>query len=547
MNFLENMILQTKLVLLTSILVIALAVLGWMGYNATVNWTTDVEEIGNLRTPSLMNIGTTRNGIQLAIIQQNRVRGLKEDPERVAKMKNALEQINAAFERAEGGIKASEALEQSEAEKVEWKKFKNGYAGWLAESKRFNVNIEKITKTNDHAEVEALFQVLTQSIENVRPVRTVMLNAIQEVYNINRNAVKNTTTSANEKATNYNQVFTIVALVSIIFAIIFAWALIRSITRAITQSVTSIRDGAMQITSASDQVAASSSSLAQGASEQASSVEEVSATLEESTAINTQNTDNALQADILAKNANDSAKAGYEKGEELSNSMHSITESAAKISGIIKAIDQIAFQTNLLALNAAVEAARAGEHGLGFAVVADEVRNLAQRSAAAAKETSDIIEEVVSQIKDGNEIALATHTSFKDIVEQSKKVSDLIGEISTAGKEQSEGMNQINQAMGQVDQVTQQVAANSEEAAAAAEELNAQAISMTETVQILAKMVGMNSDMPIKLKKVNKIQHPASTNKDDEQPKKKQVSKNNSSSNKAEEIFPLTEDDLKEF
>lgn len=546
MKWLEDMVLQTKLVLLTSILVIALAILGWMGYNATVHWTADVEEIGNLRTPSLMNIGTTRNGIQLAIIQQNRVRGLKEDPERVAKMKNALEQINAAFERAEGGIKASEALEQSEAEKVEWKKFKNGYAGWLEESKRFNVNIEKIIKTNDYEEVETLFQALTQSIENVRPVRTLMLNAIQEVYDINRNAIINTTASANETATNYNQVFTIVALVSIIFAILFAWALIRSITRAITQSVTSIRDGAMQITSASDQVAASSSSLAQGASEQASSVEEVSATLEESTAINTQNTDNARQADILSKNANDSAKSGYEKGEQLSQSMHLITESAARISGIIKAIDQIAFQTNLLALNAAVEAARAGEHGLGFAVVADEVRNLAQRSASAAKETSDIIEEVVGQIKEGNEIALATHTAFKDIVEQSKKVSDLIGEIATAGKEQSEGMNQINQAMGQVDQVTQQVAANSEEAAAAAEELNAQATAMTETVQLLAKMVGMNTDETIKPAKAKKIQH-THIQQQNIEPRKNQITKNSSSSNKAEEIFPLSEDDLKEF
>jgi methyl-accepting chemotaxis protein len=546
MNWLENMVLQTKLMLLTGILVIALAILGWMGYSATVNWKTDVDEIGNLRTPSLMNVGTTRNGIQLAIIQQNRVRGLKEDPDRTAKINNALEQINAAFERADGGIKANEALEQSEAVKVEWKKFKEGYAGWLAESKRFNANIEKIIKTRDLEEVETLFQELTQSIESVRPVRTTMLNAIQEVYNINRDAVKEIAISANEKATNFNQVFTIVALISIIFAILFAWALIRSITRAITQSVTSIRDGAMQITSASDQVASSSSSLAQGASEQASSVEEVSATLEESTAINTQNTDNARQADILAKNANDSAKIGYQKGEELSKSMHAITESAAKISGIIKAIDQIAFQTNLLALNAAVEAARAGEHGLGFAVVADEVRNLAQRAAAAAKETSDIIEEVVGQIKEGNEIARATHTSFEEIVEQSKKVSDLISEISIAGKEQSEGMAQINQAMGQVDQVTQQVAANSEEAAAAAEELNAQATSMMETVRILAQMVGMESNAPMMIQKKKPINQMA-IKKPVTMQKNTSAPKNSSSRNKAEEIFPLHEDDLKEF
>ncbi|MDD2358683.1 MAG: methyl-accepting chemotaxis protein, partial [Thiovulaceae bacterium] len=320
------------------------------------------------------------------------------------------------------------------------------------------------------------------------------------------------------------------------------------------QSVASIRDGAMQITSASDQVASSSSSLAQGASEQASSVEEVSATLEESTAINTQNTDNARQADILARNANDSARAGYQKGEQLSKSMHAITESAAKISGIIKAIDQIAFQTNLLALNAAVEAARAGEHGLGFAVVADEVRNLAQRAARAAKETSVIIEEVVDQIKEGNEIALATHTSFQEIVEQSKKVSDLIGEISIAGKEQSEGMAQINQAMGQVDQVTQQVAANSEEAAAAAEELNAQATSLMETVSVLAKMVGMESGHTASEPKKKNIVHHFDTKELHQQnslhvtPKPMtHTVKTVSSSNRAEDIFPLHEDDLKEF
>ena len=546
MNWLENMVLQTKLMLLTGVLVVALAILGWMGFNATSNWQADVAEIGNLRTPSLMNVGTTRNGIQLAVIQQNRVRGLKGDPGMDAKMKNALEQIEAAFARAQRGIAANEALPQSPAELVEWKKFKEGYAGWLKESKRYNTLIEQIIATEDPQELERLFAELTQSIEGVRPIRTVMLDAIQNVYNINRDIVKSTTENANQKASEFNQLFMIVAVVSILFAILFAWALIRSITRAITHSVSSIRDGAMQITSASDQVAASSSSLAQGASQQASSVEEVSATLEESTAINTQNTDNAMQADILAKNANDSARAGYQKGEQLSNSMEAITESASKISGIIKAIDQIAFQTNLLALNAAVEAARAGEHGLGFAVVADEVRNLAQRAAAAAKETSDIIEEVVEQIKEGNEIAHATHTSFQEIVEQSKKVSDLIGEISIAGKEQSEGMAQINQAMGQVDQVTQQVAANSEEAAAAAEELNAQSVTMMEVVNKLASMVGMQSNAQAP-KKVQKKEPQAIEQRREVNKKISQTSQSQSSANKAENIFPLSEDDLKEF
>ncbi|MFA6189517.1 MAG: chemotaxis protein, partial [Sulfuricurvum sp.] len=139
----------------------------------------------------------------------------------------------------------------------------------------------------------------------------------------------------------------------------------------------------------------------------------------------------------------------------------------------------------------------------------------------------------------------ATHTSFQEIVEQSKKVSDLIGEISIAGKEQSEGMSQINQAMGQVDQVTQQVAANSEEAAAAAEELNAQATSMMETVGILAAMVGMQSDRPVHPQRKINLKHldpnPAIPHRSPVQPQRKSLSA------KAEDVFPLNEDDLREF
>ncbi|MBU0632751.1 MCP four helix bundle domain-containing protein [bacterium] len=545
MSWLENMILQTKLVLLTGIMVVAMMVLAWMGFTATSSWKADIVEVGDVRVPSLVSVGTVRNGIQNVVIQQNRVRGLKGHPQMKEVMANASENMQAGFDRMEKGIAIYAPLPQTPQEAIEWQKFEKTYAEWRKRSIEFQTDVVgKLSKTENPEEIDALFGKMTGFVEGIRAVRTDMFSALQNVYDINKQVVDETNVRAKEKSSSYKQMFMIVALLSILFAVILAWLLIKSITRSITQSVTTIRDGAMQITSASDQVASSSSSLAQGASEQASSVEEVSATLEESTAINTQNVDNARQADILAKNANDSARTGYQKGEQLSQSMHAITESAAKISGIIKAIDQIAFQTNLLALNAAVEAARAGEHGLGFAVVADEVRNLAQRAAAAAKETSDIIEEVVGQIKEGNEIALATHTSFQEIVEQSKKVSDLIGEISIAGKEQSEGMGQINQAMGQVDQVTQQVAANSEEAAAAAEELNAQATSMMETVRILAKMVGMESDAPAVVSK--KHLHRTDVKQIHVQ-QKKPLAKKAPVSNKAEEIFPLHEDDLREF
>ncbi len=547
MKWLENMVLQTKLILLAGFMMTALGILGYMSYKNLVGWKESVRSLGNDSIPCIVGIMDMRIGINQVVIQQNRVRGINGDPQAAKIIADALEKMSKGFERYEKGLKVYAPLPREADEELEFKNFEENFGKWKELSLKFDSDtLKPLLKVVGTQDDDIYFQQMKTFIETSRVPRTAAFTSMDKLTNYNVDGANEEVKASQDTAVAAMSMSMIIVAVSIVVAGFLSFLIIRSVTRSITQSVTSIRDGAMQITSASDQVASSSSSLAQGASEQASSVEEVSATLEESTAINTQNTDNARQADILAKNANDSARQGYEKGEQLSSSMHAITESAAKISGIIKAIDQIAFQTNLLALNAAVEAARAGEHGLGFAVVADEVRNLAQRAASAAKETSDIIEEVVGQIKEGNEIALATHTSFQEIVEQSKKVSDLIGEISIAGKEQSEGMTQINQAMGQVDQVTQQVAANSEEAAAAAEELNAQASSMMETVQVLAKMVGMESNSHLAAPKTKHLHH-VDMHRIDAKPAENKVSKNIAPKNSAEEIFPLHEDDLKEF
>lgn len=552
MKWLDNMVLQSKLILLTAVMLIALVSLGFLGYTTTVKWNDSVTQIGKTNLPSILGLMKMSSGIGGIVLQNFTAKGFVPDAKTPSAVKVVIKKLEEAHALYKEGLDIYAPLPKTPEETILWKKYEEDHKSYRAAVDEFRTQVlDPFSNTTDLSVQAKYLESMEVPLKRISPFRIACMEGIDKITEINENGAAQAVSRAEADSNSVLKLTIGMVSFALFIAILLAVMIIRSITRAVTNSVGLIRDGATQITSASEQVASSSSSLAQGASQQASSVEEVSATLEESTAINTQNVDNARQADILAKNANDSARSGYEKGEQLSSSMHAITESAAKISGIIKAIDQIAFQTNLLALNAAVEAARAGEHGLGFAVVADEVRNLAQRAAGAAKETSDIIEEVVGQIKEGNEIAHATHTSFSEIVEQTKKVSDLIGEISIAGKEQSEGMSQINQAMGQVDQVTQQVAANSEEAAAAAEELSAQATTMIESIDVLAKMVGMSANAPVSAQRSFNAQPMRMTPAPKQQrtvvPTRKPAALSQARSSAANDVFPLHEDDLKEF
>ena len=245
-----------------------------------------------------------------------------------------------------------------------------------------------------------------------------------------------------------------------------------------------------QIASGSQQVSDSSQSLSQGATEQASSLEEVTSSMTEMGSQTKQNADNATQANQLASSARENAETGNEQMQAMLGAMGEINESSGQISKIIKVIDEIAFQTNLLALNAAVEAARAGVHGKGFAVVAEEVRNLAQRSAKAAKETTELIEGSVKKAENGGNIANATAKALEEIMSGITKVTDLVGEIASASNEQAQGIGQISEALGQIDQVTQSNTASAEESAAASEELSGQAVQLKG---MLSKFTLVNS------------------------------------------------------
>ncbi|WP_347275706.1 methyl-accepting chemotaxis protein [Candidatus Kuenenia sp.] len=248
--------------------------------------------------------------------------------------------------------------------------------------------------------------------------------------------------------------------------------------------------GAEEVAAASSQISSSSQSLADGASQQAASVEETSASIEEMSSMTAKNADNAEEASHLTVKARSSAEEGNDTMKSLQAIMRELHGGNNQILAIIKSIDEIAFQTNLLALNAAVEAARAGEHGKGFAVVADEVRNLAQRCATASKETADLINARVQSNDNALKITEVFAEKLKEIATDTKKVADLMGEISAASREQSEGVSQIGKAMTSIDNVTQQNAANAEQMASASEELSSQSVNLREVVLELAAQVG---------------------------------------------------------
>jgi methyl-accepting chemotaxis protein len=243
-----------------------------------------------------------------------------------------------------------------------------------------------------------------------------------------------------------------------------------------------IKDSTDTINTASKEIASGNADLSQRTEEQASSLEETASSMEELTSTVKQNAENAKQANQLAIGASDVAGKGGAVVGEVVTTMSSINESSRKIVDIISVIDGIAFQTNILALNAAVEAARAGEQGRGFAVVAGEVRNLAQRSAAAAKEIKTLIGDSVEKVEGGSKLVAQAGQTMEEIVTSIKRVTDIMSEITAASSEQSQGIEQVNTAITQMDEVTQQNAALVEEAAAAAESLEEQAQNLSVAV-----------------------------------------------------------------
>ncbi len=263
------------------------------------------------------------------------------------------------------------------------------------------------------------------------------------------------------------------------------------VLKAVNQMAARLREvlgkvhlAASEIGTASAEVATGANDLSRRTEQTASSLEETAASMEQLTATVKQSSESARQANQLAGNAAEVAQHGGSVVGKVVDTMADINQSSQKIHDIIGVIDGIAFQTNILALNAAVEAARAGEQGRGFAVVAGEVRSLAQRSAEAAKEIKQLISDSVAKVETGTLLVQEAGTTISDVVDQARRVNDIVSEMMAASQEQAEGIGQVNTAVSQLDQMTQQNAALVEQSAAAAESLQEQARRLVQAISV---------------------------------------------------------------
>jgi len=519
----KNLLIKWKLAVLMAVMMAALVVVGISGYIGIVKVSGAVNEIGVVRLPSIQGLLAISEG-QTAVAAGDLTTAIVEnDYQTPGRFDEAIRLRARGWADIERGWALYEPLPQTADEAVMWKQFVSDWNAWKAVEQKLGAGMAAMAKNNDEAAQKALFATFYADYAASRPLFLKAEAGLDQIQKLNETIATGQVKDSELAAGAARRTMLISALVAAAVAALCAYYISGAITGPINDAVRvaqtvaggdltsrieasstdetgqllqalhgmnanlvrivgQVRTGTDTIATASAEISSGNFDLSSRTEEQASSLEETAASMEELTSTVRQNMENAQQANQLAQSASVVAVKGGEVVSQVVDTMSAINASSNKIVDIIGVIDGIAFQTNILALNAAVEAARAGEQGRGFAVVATEVRNLAQRSAAAAKEIKKLIDDSVVQVDTGSRLVNQAGATMGDIVTSIQRVTDIMGEISMATREQSSGIDQINVAVTQMDQVTQQNAALVEEAAAAAASLQEQAAQLAGVV-----------------------------------------------------------------
>jgi methyl-accepting chemotaxis protein len=459
-----------------ALLVLSALAVGGVSLSRLWAINADIESLSTNTVPSVVQLSRIIAD-NLVILQQARTAVLEADtPDRAQTARQAMA---AAIKRSGAAVAGYPALcSDAEDERL----------FTLAKTARQEF-LSGITTAFQLADAGKAVEAREMILSGVEPVADRCIDQFNESIEYNIELAQQQAAGARSRLQTGTLFTSIVLGLAALLGTGFALGIIRSLVRTLASVSDALESSATHTTQAADQLVAVNRTVAAGCTEQGSAVAETGASLEQISAMIRCTADNAARATELARQAKGAAAAGTVTMAEMNAAMRSIGAASTEVAKIVKQIDEIAFQTNILALNAAVEAARAGEAGAGFAVVADEVRSLAQRSAAAARETSERIEAAIASSRQGAASCSRVGASLAEIAERVTAADTFVAEIATAAQEQSQGIRQIGSAMTQLDKVTQENATRADEGATAAADLSAQAAAVRSHVEMLRSVV----------------------------------------------------------